>query len=334
MEPVEQRSSVDDARDRSGLLDVVRGRPVTMVVVGAVLYSTGPVFVQAASATGPVFSLWRLWFGVLVLGAATLVHGTISGRWAPIRAWGWAGGAGVAFGMHQLMLFTAIKATSVADVTLITALGPVVTALLALPFFDERPGARFRLWSVVAMAGAALVVFGASAGPQGDLVGMALALGNVLFFAAFFLLSKAGRPHLDVIPFLFGVMVAASMTVAIYVLAAGERIGAVSGRDLVFAAIVAVGPGAVGHFVSTYPLRWVPANVPPLLRLGTPVLAALWAWWFLGEGITLWHVSGGAVIAIGVFGAVGSRSGRAFVRSEAPPPPSTAASRAPTEPDR
>lgn len=300
-----------------------------MVVVGAVLYSTGPVFVQAASATGPVFSLWRLWFGVLVLGAATLVHGLVSGRWTPIRAWGWAGAAGVAFGVHQLMLFTAIKATSVADVTLITALGPVVTALLARPFFDERPGARFRLWSVVAMAGTALVVFGASAGPEGDVLGMALALGNVLFFAAFFLLSKAGRPHLDVIPFLFGVMVVASVTTAIYVLATGERIGAVSSRDLVFAAIVAVGPGAMGHFVSTYPLRWVPANVPPLMRLSTPVLAALWAWWFLGEGITVWHLSGGAVIAVGVFGAVGSRSGRAFVRSEAPPPSAPPETRGP-----
>jgi drug/metabolite transporter (DMT)-like permease len=303
------------------VLQVAQQRPVTLVVIGAVLYSTGPVFVQAATASGPVFSLWRLWFGVLVMGVATLIHGLSSGRWAPVRAWGWAGGAGVAFGAHQLTLFMAIKATSVADVTLITALGPIVTALLALPFFGERPGATFRAWSLVAMAGTALVVLGGSTGPQGDLVGMALALGNVLFFAVFFLLSKGGRAHLDVIPFLFGVMVVASVTTTLYVLSTDERLGAVTSLDLVFAAVVAVGPGALGHVVSTYPLRWVPANVPPLLRLSTPVLAALWAWWFLGETITLWHVAGGAVIAVGVLGAVGSPSGRAFVRSQAPPGP-------------
>jgi hypothetical protein len=44
-------------------------------------------------------------------------------------------------------------------------------------------------------------------------------------------------------------------------------------------------------------------------------------------------VSGGAVIAVGVFGAVGSPSGRAFVRSQAPSPSPTPSTRRPTEPD-
>jgi drug/metabolite transporter (DMT)-like permease len=306
---------VNDRGARRPVMDLARERPVTLVVVGAVLYSTGPVFVQAASASGPVFSLWRLWFGVGVFGLATVVHGVTSGRWAPVRTWGWAVGAGVAFGVHQLMLFMAIKATSVADVTLITALGPVVTALLALPFFGERPGARFRAWSVLAMAGTAVVVFGGAAGPEGDVVGMSLALGNVVFFAIFFLLSKAGRAHLDVIPFLFGVMVVASLTTLAYVAVTDEQTAAVNSLDLVYAAIVAVGPGAVGHLVSTWPLRFVPVNVPPLMQLSIPALAAIWAWWFLGEAITLWHLLGGVIIAVGVLGAVGSRSGRAFVRS-------------------
>jgi drug/metabolite transporter (DMT)-like permease len=299
--------------------DLARSRPVTLVVVGAVLYSTGPVFVQASSASGPVFSLWRLWFGVLALGLATVVHGALSGRWPSVRSLGWAVGAGVSFGLHQLMLFMAIKATSVADVTLVSALGPVVTALMALPFFGERPGATFRIWSLVAMAGTAVVVVGGASGPQGDPVGMILALGNVVLFAAFFLFSKASRAHLDVLPFLFGVMVVAAITTGAYVAVTAERAAAVTSTDLVFAAIVALGPGALGHFVSTWPLRWVPANVPPLMQLSVPVLAGLWAWWFLGEAITVWHLVGGVVIAIGVLGAVGSRSGREFVRSEGAP---------------
>lgn len=306
------------AHDASGsaVHALARRHPLGLVILGAGLYSTGPVLVQAASASGPVFSLWRLWFGVLVLGGAMLIHSRASGRWPRRRAWGWAAAAGVAFGVHQLMLFMAIKATSVADVTLVSALGPIVTALLALPFFGERPGIPFRIWSLVAMAGTAIVVLGGGAGPEGDPVGMALALGNVLFFAVFFLLSKASREHLDVLPFLFGVMLVAGMTTSGYIVVTTERAMAVSSLDLVLAAVVAILPGAVGHFVSTWPLRWLPANVPPLVQLGMPALAALWAWWFLGETITLWHLVGGVVIAIGVAGAVGSPSGRSFLRSE------------------
>ncbi len=292
--------------------------------VGVVLYSVGPVFVQASDASGPVFSFWRLWFGVLVLGIAALAHGAVTHQWPRLRALGWAVGAGVAFGIHQLLLFTAIKATTVADVTLLSALGPLVTALLALPFFGERPGTAFRVWSAVAMCGAAVVAVGGGSGPEGDPWGMALALGNVVFFAVFFLMSKGSRGRLALLPFLFGVMTVAAITVSGYVLVADESVGAVTSTDLSYAAIVAVAPGFLGHVVMTWPLGWVPANVPPVMRLGVPVLASIWAWWFLGETIALTHVGGGLLTLLGVGGAVLSPAGRRFVngeRSRHPAPP-------------
>jgi drug/metabolite transporter (DMT)-like permease len=296
-----------------GLALLGRRVPMAPIGLGVVLYSVGPVFVQASSASGPVFSFWRLWFGVLVLGIAALAHGAMTQQWPDPRAWGWAVGAGIAFGGHQLLLFTAIKATTVADVTLLSALGPLVTALLALPFFGERPGRAFRLWSLVAMSGAAVVAVGGASGPQGDPWGMTLALGNVVFFAVFFLLSKASRGRLAVLPFLFGVMTVAAITVSGYVVAADEPIGAVATTDLLYAAIVAVAPGFLGHVVMTWPLGWVPANVPPVMRLGVPVLASVWAWWFLGEAITVAHLGGGLLTLLGVGGAVLSPAGRRFL---------------------
>lgn len=287
--------------------------PTAPVMLAVLLYSTGPVLAQATSVSGPVFSFWRLWFGVLVLGAATLVHGAVTGRWPAHRDWRWSLGAGAAFGVHQLLLFSAIKATTVADVTLVGTLSPVVTALIAWPFFRERPGVPFRLWSLVAMVGTAVVVVGATTSPQGDPFGMTLALLNVVAFAAFFLLSKGSRERLDVLPFLFGVMTVAAVLVSTYVLVMPESVGTASTRDLVLCLIVALVPGAVGHFVMTWPLGWIPANVPPVLRLGVPVFAALWAWWFLGEPVTLWHLTGGLITIGGVAGAVLSPSGRRFV---------------------
>lgn len=307
-------STLGDVRRR--LDGLGRRAPIAPIVLGVLLYSVGPVFVQASDVSGPVFSFWRLWFGVGVFAVATVVHRSSTGGWPHRRAWRWAVMAGAAFGLHQLLLFSAIKATTVADVTLVTTLSPVVTAIMALPFFHERPGRGFRLWSLVAMVGAAIVVVGASTSPEGDLVGMLLALANVVAFAAFFLLSKASREELSVVPFLFGVMTVAALVVSGYVALFGEPVAGAGSTDLLYAAIVAVGPGAVGHFVMTWPLRWVPANVPPVMRLGQPALAALWAWWFLGEPITVWHLTGGVVVIGGVAGALLSPSGRRFVADE------------------
>lgn len=290
--------------------------PLAPIGLGVVLYSTGPVFVQASSVSGAVFSFWRLWMGVVVFGVAVLAQrARVRAPIAP-GAWRWPLMAGLAFGSHQLALFTAVKLTTVADVTLIGAISPIVTGLLAIPVFTERPGRRFRLWAVVAMAGSAVVVVGGATGPAGDPLGMGLALANVVLFAVFFLVSKASREHLGTLPFLGGTLTVAAVLVSLYVAVVGEAVSTAGGTDLVFAAIVAAGPGFVGHVVMTWPLQWVPANVPPVMRLAQPVLAGVWAWVFLGETVGWSHVAGGAIVVAGVAGAVLSRDGRDLVAAE------------------
>ncbi|HUF31866.1 MAG TPA: DMT family transporter [Acidimicrobiales bacterium] len=285
-------------------------RPVALVWLGVLLYSTGPVMVGASSVSGPVLSFWRLWIGVVVMGAATLVHVRVSGRVPDRTGWSWAARAGVAFGLHQLAFMSAIKATSVVDVTLMQVLAPMFVAVLAIPLFGERPGVTFRLWSLVAVLGAATVVLAGASGPEGAPLGMALAVLNVGFFAVYFVWSKRARDHIDVVPFLLGVVVAAGLTVTAYVVVAGEAPGSATGRDLALAAAIALVPGALGHFVSTWPLRWLGANVPPVIQLTMPFLAGGLAWLVLGQVITPLHLLGGLVTVAGVAGAVLSPSGR------------------------
>ncbi len=286
-----------------------RRYPLALVVLGACLYSTGPVMVQASSLTGPVFSFWRLWIGAGVLSGAALVQRRTLGTRTPARAWRWAIAAGLAFALHQVLFMTAVTWTSVTDVTLMGTLSPIVIGLAAGRMFGERPGVGFRLWTLVAMAGAGIVILGASSGPEGDALGMLLAAGNVVAFSAFFLLSKRSRDHLDVLPFLVGVMTTAALAVSVFVLLAGQPVGAATTRDLLLTAFVAIGPGALGHFVMTWPLRWIAANIPPVIRLGQPVLAGLLAWWWLGEPVTGFHALGGGLTLVGVAGALLSRRG-------------------------
>jgi drug/metabolite transporter (DMT)-like permease len=273
-------------------------------VLGVALYSTSPVAVQASSVPGPVFSLWRLWLGVPILATATAVQLRAVGRRPDRRAWRWAMWAGMAFGTHQLLLFTAIKTTSVTDVSLINTLAPIVTAVGARLLFGERPGAGFRLWTLVAIAGTGIVILAASTGPRGDPSGTAMAVGNVIAFAAFFLLSKLGRDHIDVLPFLLVTMLVAAVVVTAFDVATNQPMRAVDGRDVTLALAVAAGPGTVGHFAMTWPLRWMPANIPPVLRLGQPILSGTLAWWLLAEPITQSHLLGGLLTITGVCGAM------------------------------
>jgi drug/metabolite transporter (DMT)-like permease len=281
-----------------------RRYPLALVGLGVVLYSVGPVLLAASSLSGPAFSFWRLWLGVPVLGAAMLVGLRAGGRRPDLAALRWPLWAGLAFGGHQLLFMTAVKATSVADVVLMNTLAPIITAVGAARLFGERPTARFGACTAVAIAGAGVIIAGGATGTRGDAAGMAMAVANVMLFAVFFLLSKRSRAHLDVLPFLFGTMLVAAVAVSLFVLATGTAVPLPAGRDLALCFTVAALPGALGHFVMTWPLQWVPANVPPVLRLGQPILAGLLAWALLGEPITGAHVAGGVLTVTGVLGAV------------------------------
>jgi drug/metabolite transporter (DMT)-like permease len=294
-----------------------RRKPIALVWLGVVLYSLGPVMVAASTVSGPVLSFYRLWIGAAAFGVLTVVHVVVTGRRPTLHGWSWALRAGIAFGVHQLFFMSAIKLTSVVDVTLMSTLSPLVVGLLAVPMFGERPGLAFRLWSMLAILGAVVVVLAGSSGPQGDPAGMLLASLNVVAFAVFFLFSKAGRDHIDVLPFLFGVMLVAALTVSGFVLASGEPLGSIDGRSLALAAGIALLPGLVGHFVMTWPLQYVPANIPPVIRLATPLLAGTFAWLLLDQTIGWPEVLGGVITLVGVAGSVLSPSGRRLAATAA-----------------
>jgi drug/metabolite transporter (DMT)-like permease len=285
-------------------------RPLLLVGLGVLLFSTGPVMVAGSDTSGPVLSFWRLWLGAVLMGGLTIAQIRSSGRRPDRTGWTWAARCGLAFGIHQLFFMIAIKATSVVDVTLMQVLQPIFVGVLAIALFGERPGAGFRLWSLVAIAGAAVVVLAGASGPEGDPVGVLLAVLNVAFFAVYFVWSKQARTHIDTVPFLFGVVVAAGAVVSAFVLLAGEPVGSISAGDLLIAGYIASVPGALGHFVTTWPLQRVPANVPPVMQLAMPFLAGGLAWLLLDQRISWLHVVGGALTIAGVIGSLTSSAGR------------------------
>lgn len=281
-----------------------------MLSIGVVLFSSGPVLVAASSASGAVLSFWRMWIGAALLGLLTLWRLRVGGVRASRPGLWWTVAAGVAFGIHQVFFMTAIKATSVVDVTLMQVLQPILVGVLAVMMFGERPGLSFRVWSLVAVAGAVLVVMAGTSGPEGDPIGMAMAVANVVFFALYFVSSKQAMSHIAAVPFLCGVAVVAGLAVSAYVALAGEPVGSISMRDLTVAGLIAALPGTLGHFMSTHPLDRVPANIPPVMQLAMPLIAGGLAWLFLGQGISWLHVAGGLVTITGVLGALTSRGGR------------------------
>src|SRR4051812_15394207 len=106
-----------------------RPEGIAGVVAAVAAWGFGPILVKLIDMPGLTLTLalYRVWLGFAVMLVVLIATGRRV-RWSELRV---AGGAGLIFGFNAVFFFTALKHTSVADATLITALTPVLIFVVA-----------------------------------------------------------------------------------------------------------------------------------------------------------------------------------------------------------
>jgi len=123
--------------------DRLHRRGVGAVWLATFIWAWGPVLVKWSDLSGPTFAMCRLWVGVCVSAVALLVTRRRI-TWTAFRA---CALGGVLFAADIGLGFTAIRATTVADVALIGALAPVAIVLVSAYRLHER--VSLRSWLLV-----------------------------------------------------------------------------------------------------------------------------------------------------------------------------------------
>lgn len=286
--------------------DVVRRTPGTMAVTAAmVVFGVNNVIVRTTDLSGTVTASYRLFIGVALLVAVL----SISGRRPTLEAVRVALPAGVAYGTAILLFFSAFKATSIANATLIAALQSGMSLTVVGRLFGERVRLPELILTGAATGGVALVILGGEAGGAGRIEGDLLAIGGMLANTAYFVLAKQtrARSSLSAGSFQVGLLtVAAVMTVPL-VLASGA-VPVPDGGDWFRLVVLAVG-GTLGHLGVNWAHRHVTLTTASLLTLAVPIVSSTVAWVVLDEFLsTLQWV--GAGITLGSLAAVVLRAVR------------------------
>lgn len=263
---------------------------MSAAVVAVVTWGIGPLFVKATDLPGFTVALYRLFFGGLFMAGLLHARGGRL-RLATFRA---SAAGGVAFGVNILFFFTAVKQTSVADATIITALQPALLLLLVGPLFGERVRAAVVAWTAAAIAGVALVVYGAGSGTR-SLVGDLLAVGALLTWVWYFVASKQARARIGALEYQASLLIVSAVIVAPVVVLSGSQLLVRQPVQWGVVAAVVVIPGG-GHLLMNYAHGQVRLTVASLLTLATPVVATGGAALVLDEGITAIQALGGLVV--------------------------------------
>ena len=161
-------------------------RGAVLVCVSAIAFSTAGLFTKGVSADAWVVIFWRGVSAALFTLAYAVMRGDF--RRELRRFDGPATLAMVLSASGTVAFIPAFKLTSIANVALIWASAPFITALLAWLLLKERPSRRVVLASCVAIVGVFVVVSGSFGG--GSLLGDALAFWMTLMIAGMMVLYR------------------------------------------------------------------------------------------------------------------------------------------------
>lgn len=268
------------------------------------------VVVKLSALSAVVFAFYRLWLGVAIM-LATLVATRRRPTWATLKV---SLPAGALFGLNIVLFFAALKKTSVTDVLIIASLQPALTFLVAGPLFGERVGVHEVAWTGASLVGIVLVTVGSSGTPAWSLGGDLLAVGALLAWTVYFLISKRLRQRMSAVEYMAGVTVGAAVAVTPVALLSGDPFGGVPGADWVWLGLFALGAQG-GHVLIAWAHAHVDVSVSSLLILAEPPTSAVAALVFLGEPIPALSALGGLVVLVAV-GAVIRRATRAGRRAD------------------
>lgn len=269
--------------------------------MAAVLWGFGGIFVALTYASGLVVAFYRLWLGAVVL---TIIVYALGKRltWSTLRAT-WLGGLFLAGDMT--MFYSAVRLTSIVDVSVIGAFQPALVLIAARPLFGERMSRADVGWIVLAMAGVSLAVIGPGATGHDRVLGDLLALGALLSFSAYWLISKHAREQNDAMEYTAGVTIFAALGATPIVLLSSQSLGRIHPGDWIYIALLAVVPGS-GHLMMNWAHRFVDASISSAISCLAPLVAAVVAIPILGQSLSLLQV-GGVVVGLSAIAVVAAR---------------------------
>jgi drug/metabolite transporter (DMT)-like permease len=286
-------SRISVSSELSGLL---------LVAFVGVVWGTIPLLLRAADGASVVKVFFRVAFaGAAIWSWLAATRRTREVTGLPLRKIGQLAVQGAILTLNWVLFLTALDTTTVAVAELLGYTGPVFVAVLA-PMVTREPFDR-RIIIPLALALGGIVVILAPQGlllrDSGQLFGAVLAFLSALTYATLLLRSKRmlkGVTGLGLMAVEYPVATLLLLPFTVFAYARGDGpTGAVSYAALLTLGIVHTAFTGVLFLAA---IRRVRTDRVALFTYAEPVAAVVFAALFLGEGLTVWTVLGGAMVVV------------------------------------
>ena len=270
-------------------------RAVALMVLVTLLWSIAGVVTRHLDAARSFeVTFWRSLFTALALAVAlTALRGPA--LWSTLlRSCRVLWASGLCWAVMFTAFMVSLTLTTVANVLVTMAIGPMLTAIFSRVFLGRQ--LPLRTWLAIVVAGTGISwMFGAEAGNGASLLGSLVACAVPLAGAAnWTLLQRAGESGAqgpDMLPaVLLGALISAAVTLPLAWPLQASR------RDLGLLALLGCVQLALPCLLVVRLSRHLPAPEVALLALLEVVFGVAWAWLWAGERLSSNVLTGGALV--------------------------------------
>jgi drug/metabolite transporter (DMT)-like permease len=267
---------------------------IALTAASALAYSTAGFFTRLIALDPWTILFWRGIFAGLFI-AGFILWQYRGATLQAVRAIGWPGlGAAACSTLATILFINAFRRTSVADVTIIFATAPFLTAALAFLWL----GARER-WTTLAASAASLVgvvIMVGGAARTGHLSGDLLALGMTLAMAVMMIIIREHRET----PMLPASCLSAFLSALVILPVAAPA--SPDAAEMLYLALFGTTQFGLGLLLLTLGTRLISATESALVGAIETPLAPLWVWLAFAE-IPSWPTIVGGVIVMAAVAA-------------------------------
>ncbi len=270
-----------------------------LIAASAVVFSTAGLFTRLIDLDAWTMLFWRGLFGGLSI-AAYVVWRERRGALATLRAIGRDGLlVALCSALATVCFLNALRLASVADVLVIGATAPFLTAAMAWAFIGEREDTTTLVASLVAVLGVAVMVGGVAG--ESRLLGNLLALGMTVFLSLMMVILRKRR-GIDMLP-----ATGLSAFLCALIVLPFAHPAAAQGDGLALLAVFGAVQFGLGLILMTLGSRLVTATRAALIGVLDTPLAPLWVWLAFGDMPAAATLAGGAIVLAAVVGDIAAR---------------------------
>jgi len=277
-----------------------------IVAVSALAFSTAGLFTRLVSTDVWTTLFWRGLFGGLLIGAVIVWRERTATR-AAFAAIGWAGVLAASCSTVATICFIgALRATSVADVTVIYATAPFIAAVVGWAWTGEQPRRSTLAASFLALLGVGVMCFGSPS--MGHGVGDLLALAMTVLMALMMVVIRRHR-RVSMLPASCLSAFACALAVVPF-----AHPTAVTPGEFALLALFGTTQFGTGLLLLTVGSRLISAPRASLLSNLELPLAPLWVWLAFDEVPSEWALLGGGIVCVAVLWDIAAAHKRSDAR--------------------